>query len=64
MSLQAVSNPHTHLSEESIQKIAAKLGGSANPQINSGTSELEAGLKLGVQLVFNVLRTGWGTHNQ
>lgn len=62
MSLISVPVPADNLSPEAIKKIEAKLGGMANPQINSGTSHLEAGQKLGVQLVLRILRDGW--HNQ
>lgn len=59
MSLVAVPVEHGSLSPEQIKKIEAKLGGMANPQINSGTTHLEAGQKLGVQLVLRILRDGW-----
>lgn len=59
MSLVSIPVEHDALSAEQIKKIELKLGGMANPMINSGTSHLEAGQKLGVQLVLRILRDGW-----
>lgn len=59
MSLIAQPNVTRKLTEEQYKTLEDKLGQLSNPLINSGTSELEAGQKLGIQMVLQMLRRGW-----
>lgn len=59
MSLSAVPNAARRLTEEQIRTLEQKLGALAFPIVNSGTTELEAGHRLGVQYVLQLLRNGW-----
>lgn len=59
MSLQAVPQHARVLTQEQYKTLEEKLGALATPIVNSGTSELEAGHRLGVQYVLQMLRRGW-----
>lgn len=61
MSLTAVHVVSNCLTHEQYAALEKRLGALANPQINGGTTELEAGQKLGVQLVLQLLRNGWAS---
>ncbi|QVR48653.1 hypothetical protein [Stenotrophomonas phage BUCT609] len=59
MTLMAQPVVQRKLTEEQYKTLEGKLGQLANPLINSNTSQMEAGQKLGVQLVLSMLRNGW-----
>lgn len=59
MSLVAQPVVQRVLTPEQYKSLEAKLGQLSNPLINSNTSELEAGQKLGIQMVLQMLRNGW-----
>lgn len=58
--LEAVPVERMRLTDTQMAALRKKLGPLAGTIVNGGTTPHEAGFKLGIQTVLEVLREGWG----